>query len=361
MDSVSAVSFCIFLGLMITMIVQLYSVHSPGKVIFRDGRELLDVKLEWGDAFQLAMVYKWVVLGKGGPEGSELLNSLIEASTAGAYKKWTEPWTDSNRAEKLKDFATRKQISIDPWVWEKQNPFDSSDKVTTKYKDADDFFARKYRDGAEESPKAVLAKSAGAKVVHSLATCKIVAFNSVSESQKFWIKNRAFKLSETGLPDWKRFDGRPMAIFRLAPYDYHRYHAPVSGRITYMQRSANYNSTWSHSVKPLVLSNVCGFNIFNENRRVVMLIDVLGRPGVVVAIMFVGAVQVDSIKFNPEIRTGHNLKAGDDLGSFHFGGSTVVLFTNSDKLSFAEDILENSKKKKEFQVLTGEDIGRWLD
>ena len=45
----SAVSFCIFLGLMITMIVQLYSVHSPGKVIFRDGRELLDVKLEWAD------------------------------------------------------------------------------------------------------------------------------------------------------------------------------------------------------------------------------------------------------------------------------------------------------------------------
>ena len=127
-----------------------------------------------------------------------------------------------------------------------------------------------------------------------------------------------------------------------------------------MQHSPDFNSTWSHSVKPLVLASECGFNIFNENRRVIMLIDVLDRPGVVVAIMFVGAVQVDSIRFNPEIRRGHNLTVGDDLGSFHFGGSTVVLFTNSDKLSFAEDILENSKNKKEFQVLTGEAVGLWL-
>ena len=55
------------------------------------------------------------------------------------------------------------------------------------------------------------------------------------------------------------------------------------------------------------------------------------------------------------------MKKGDDIGSFHFGGSTVVMFTTFNNIKFDKDIIENSKKKKEYQVNCGEIIGKYVD
>ena len=44
-----------------------------------------------------------------------------------------------------------------------------------------------------------------------------------------------------------------------------------------------------------------------------------------VCAMFVGMVEVSSCVIHPDIRTGHRVKKGDELGYFQYGGSTYCL------------------------------------
>ncbi|KAG8937231.1 hypothetical protein FRC03_008251 [Tulasnella sp. 419] len=62
----------------------------------------------------------------------------------------------------------------------------------------------------------------------SVADCRLAVYQNVAEAKKFWIKGRQFSVASL-LDDphfSKLFGSKPsLAIFRLAPQDYHRYHA----------------------------------------------------------------------------------------------------------------------------------------
>ena len=77
-----------------------------------------------------------------------------------------------------------------------------------------------------------------------------------------------------------------------------------------------------------------------------------------VAIMFVGAVQVDSIQFEPQIEVGYTLGRGEDMGGYHFGGSTMVLFFDHD-LTIDQDLVRTSAEGEERQVVAGERVGEF--
>ena len=69
----------------------------------------------------------------------------------------------------------------------------------------------------------------------SAADCRMMAFESVSEATRLWIKGREFTvarlLGEAYSDQVDRYTGGAVAIFRLAPQDYHRFHSPVDGVI----------------------------------------------------------------------------------------------------------------------------------
>lgn len=62
-----------------------------------------------------------------------------------------------------------------------------------------------------------------------------MAFETVSEATRLWIKGREFTvarlLGEAYKDQWERYNGGALAIFRLAPQDYHRFHCPVDGTV----------------------------------------------------------------------------------------------------------------------------------
>jgi len=265
-----------------------------------------------------------------------LINNLVQLNTTYARKKWT---TEFKAPHELHKFGKQMQIQTEPWIWQKSY---------NNYTCVNDFFIRKYNKTSDIHPKKFFKK--GSKyTLHSPAESKIIAFNSINESKQFWIKNNKFTLKKTGLPNYQDYLNHPIIIFRLEMYDYHRYHAPVSGKIIFFERIG---ANSSHSVQPAALHNKW-FNVFNTNKRVIMILET--RKGLI-ALMFVGAVQVDSITFNKNIRVGHRLTKGKDMGTFQFGGSTVVLFSNFN-IKIDADIIENSKKKQEYQVNCGEMIG----
>ena len=67
------------------------------------------------------------------------------------------------------------------------------------------------------------------------ADCRLMAFPTVSDATRLWIKGRDFSvgrlLGETYRHEADRYVGGALCIFRLAPQDYHRFHVPVNGTI----------------------------------------------------------------------------------------------------------------------------------
>ncbi len=69
----------------------------------------------------------------------------------------------------------------------------------------------------------------------SAADCRMMAFETVSDATRLWIKGREFTvarlLGDVYKAEADKYTGGALAIFRLAPQDYHRFHSPVDGTI----------------------------------------------------------------------------------------------------------------------------------
>jgi len=67
------------------------------------------------------------------------------------------------------------------------------------------------------------------------ADCRLMAFETVSEATRLWIKGRDFTvarlLGDVYKDETEKYIGGALCIFRLAPQDYHRFHSPVDGTI----------------------------------------------------------------------------------------------------------------------------------
>jgi phosphatidylserine decarboxylase len=63
----------------------------------------------------------------------------------------------------------------------------------------------------------------------------MMAFETIDDATRIWIKGRDFSiqrlLGDAFKKEAKNYVGGALAIFRLAPQDYHRYHSPVDGRM----------------------------------------------------------------------------------------------------------------------------------
>jgi len=69
----------------------------------------------------------------------------------------------------------------------------------------------------------------------------------------------------------------------------------------------------------------------------------------------IGATMVGSIVFTQ--KEGNTVKKGDEMGYFAFGGSTILVLFQKDKIKFDEDLVVNSSKPIETLVKMGESIG----
>jgi phosphatidylserine decarboxylase len=97
-----------------------------------------------------------------------------------------------------------------------------------KYKTFNDFFAREIKESARP-----IAEPENDLVVSSPADCRLTAWPTVDLARKYWIKGSGFTvgrlLDDEALA--QSFEGGSIIIARLAPQDYHRWHAPVSGTV----------------------------------------------------------------------------------------------------------------------------------
>lgn len=164
------------------------------------------------------------------------------------------------------------------------------------------------------------------------------------------IKGSSFSL-ENLLRDHQlaqRFRGGSLAIARLCPSDYHRFHFPCDC-IPSKPRLINGPL---YSVNPIALRE--GFRILAENKRI---ITTLSTPSFgVIGYIDVGATTVGTIHetFTPDVEA---LK-GSEKGYFSFGGSCLVLLFEPGKIIFCHDLVEATLRGYETRCLLGEPMGR---
>ncbi|KAF7356635.1 hypothetical protein MVEN_00997800 [Mycena venus] len=222
----------------------------------------------------------------------------------------------------------------------------------TKYKTFNEFFSRKLKPDARpvehaDDPLAIC----------SAADCRLTVYQTVDLAKQFWIKGREFTIPNLlGVdPSSEKasvFDGSSLAIFRLAPADYHRFHCPIDGTVgDTVHIPGQY-----YTVNPQAV-NEPGFDVFTANTRSVLYLT-HAATGLPVAFVAVGALLVGSIVWTNGGEKGKTVKKGDELGYFAYGGSTIVAVFPKGVVEFDADLVANSVVPVETLVKVGNSLGK---
>ncbi|MBE7629117.1 archaetidylserine decarboxylase [Tenacibaculum piscium] len=229
---------------------------------------------------------------------------------------------------------------IDDFVKELDINMNEAEKSIEKYTSFNDFFYRKLKRGARPIENGFVSPGDG----------KMLAFENIADINNFFVKGRKFTLKEFLADDIlaEKHENSSLIILRLAPNDYHRYHFPFKGIPSKMTKiKGSY-----FSVSPYALAS--NFTkVFCENKREYCILSSQEKGDIIVAP--VGATMVGTIIST--YQKEQPVKKGDEMGYFAFGGSTIVLIIDKNKLKIDADILKNTKNHIETFVKMGEKIG----
>lgn len=222
----------------------------------------------------------------------------------------------------------------------------------SKYRTFNEFFYRKLRPDARP-----IQNEDNKNVVISAADCRMTVYASVDLAKAFWIKGRNFNIPNLlnrppNTPEMASFQNASLAIFRLAPADYHRFHSPIDCEVGDFE---NVDGQF-YTVNPQAV-NETGFDVFTANTRSILYLKHV-PTGKLVAYVAIGALLVGSIVWTGGKQKGTVLKRGDELGYFAYGGSTIVVMFPQEVIQFDEDLLSNSEKPVETLVKVGYSIGK---
>jgi phosphatidylserine decarboxylase len=197
------------------------------------------------------------------------------------------------------------------------------------FRSFNEFFSRPLRAGArplDAEPGSILCPADG----------KLEDEGSIAPGSSFLVKGRRYDVGELlgSGEDAARFDGGRFAVVYLSPRDYHRVHAPVSGRVS----QARHIGGTLFPVNRIGLDHVP--NLFAKNERIAVH-QQSELHGEVVTVL-VGAMIVGGIElaFDASIRSNQGnvergvvryedvtLTRGAELGRFLLGSTAIVLTT----------------------------------
>lgn len=264
----------------------------------------------------------------GNPIGRLSLHTLVKRAAFSRWYGWRmdRPNSRARVAPFIRNF--------------KLNPDDFADPPES-YCTFNEFFYRKLKPAARP-----IAPDPDAAVFP--ADARHLGFQNISKMEGIFVKGAVFELA-TLLQDAQlanRFREGAMILSRLCPVDYHRYHFPVAG-IAGAPRQINGPL---YSVNPIALRR--NIKIFTENKRAITEIDSaeFGK----VLMLEIGATCVGSFEYT--YKPGPIAK-GQEKGFFKFGGSSTITIFEPNRITLAQDLVENSAKGMELYAKIGDVMG----
>jgi phosphatidylserine decarboxylase len=192
----------------------------------------------------------------------------------------------------------------------------------------DDFFTRTYREGVRpiESP------DDDSVIANACESAPYRLANNVAAEANFWIKEQPYSLTKmlAGDPHTADFVGGTVYQAFLSAQSYHRWHAPVSGKIVSIRTIPG-----TYFMEDLLegFANPAGPDTAGPElsqgfitciaTRMLIIIEADNKDIGLVAFLPIGMVEVSSCEAT--VKPGQHVKKGDDIGTFHFGGSTSCL------------------------------------
>ncbi|RXW13291.1 hypothetical protein EST38_g12563 [Candolleomyces aberdarensis] len=193
------------------------------------------------------------------------------------------------------------------------------------------------------------------------AACESVFYNmkkDAQETDQFWIKGEPYSLRHmlNDDPDYAQqlYGGTIFQGF-LAVTSYHRWHSPVAGRIKkivtvpgtyYVQSPALIGSKDEH---PYLRS--MSF-ITSVTARMLIFIESSNVNIGLMCFIAVGMVEVSTCQATVEV--GQEVKRGDELGMFHFGGSShCLVFRPGVDIKWDGDVISEPGKPVKLRAAIG--------
>jgi len=264
-------------------------------------------------------------------------------------------WLYNNPVGKLSLYGIVKRKFVSDWYGNKMDSPESADKIADFVKDYNidlseakkqdfssfnDFFTRELKPNARKIETTQ-------NVLISPADGKVFAYQNIGK-QDFIVKGYKFDipkfLNDTNLA--KKYKNGSLIIVRLCPTDYHRFHFPVDGTII---ETKNIEGPL-FSVSPIALRKK--IEIICRNKREYAIIKTQDFGDIIY--VEVGATMVGGIVQTYESK---EVKKAQEKGYFKFGGSTIVLIFEKDKIQFDTDLIINTEQQIETEVKMGERIG----
>jgi phosphatidylserine decarboxylase len=196
----------------------------------------------------------------------------------------------------------------------------------------DDFFTRQFRPKARpvESP------DDDSVIVNACESAPYRVAHNVKARDRFWIKAQRYSLDHMLAGDSlaPQFVGGTVYQAFLSALSYHRWHSPVSGKIVkaYVQPGTYYSETPAEGFDDAGPNNSQGY-ITEVATRAMIFIEADNPDIGLMCFMPVGMAEVSTCDIT--VYEGQHVKKGDELGMFHFGGSThCLIFRPGVKLTF---------------------------
>lgn len=248
-------------------------------------------------------------------------------------KALSQPWFSKTAAAFLNSPLSR------PFVrsYTKRHNVDMQDFSQQKFRSFNDFFTRRREDPDTDTTPG-----------HLISPCDAyLSVYPIRDDSVYTVKHVQYRLEQLleNADLAKRYAGGTCLIFRLSPQHYHRYCYACDGVPEQQTRIRGK----LHCVRPIAYTSM---PVFAQNSREYTVIHsaIFGD----VTQMEVGALLVGKIRNHP---TGGFVRQGTEKGYFEFGGSTVILLLEKDRVQLDEAYLTHPSQEKD--VRKGTKIGEW--
>ena len=186
----------------------------------------------------------------------------------------------------------------------------------------DHFFTRELRAGA----RPVDSPDDDSVVVNACESAPYRIARHVNYRDTFWIKSQPYSIVHMLANDSfaPLFAGGTVYQAYLSPLSYHRWHSPVSGTVVkaYLKDGSYFAEAASHGFDPAGPNDSQAYITEVATRAVIFIAADSPRIGLM-CVLAVGMAEVSSCDITAY--EGQRLRKGEQLGMFHFGGSTHCL------------------------------------
>ncbi|CAZ85310.1 unnamed protein product [Tuber melanosporum] len=285
--------------------------------------------------FPINAIINWQM---GTPSGvAAFLNEKVNAQVGKMLKEWARFLGSPESRYVLTNNSERGWFGPAALAEKQMHNFDKTFKCQPSepyhgFKSWDDFFTREFRHGA----RPIGAPDDDRFIVNACESAPYNLQKNVQERDLFWVKGQPYSIKHMLAGDSFTplfVEGTVYQGF-LDALSYHRWHSPVTGRVVkaYIQPGTYYSEATTAGFDEAAPNGSQGY-LTEVATRALVFIEAYNPDIGLMCFMAVGMAEVSTCDIG--VQVGQQVKKGEQLGMFHFGGSThCLIFRKSVDLVF---------------------------